>query len=217
MRGLGSKDRSKMSEYLESIRDIERRIQIAEQQSDREIPSFERPRGVPDTFTEHAQLMADLQVLAFQTDMTRVSTFMMGRESSTRVYSELGIREGYHPLSHHQNDDAKMAQVAKIDEHHTATLAYLLGRLRSIREGDSTLLDNSMIVYGSGLSDGNLHEHYDLPVLLLGGGSGKIKGGQHLQYPSETPMSNLYLTLLHKVGIKEERFGDSTGTLALPG
>ncbi len=216
VRGLGAKDRAKLTEYLDSIRDIERRIQIAEKQSDRELPSVERPVGVPSTFTEHAKLMMDLQVLAYQTDMTRVTTFMMGRESTTRVYQELGIREGYHPLSHHQNDAAKIEQVTQIDILHTQVFAYFLEKMQSTPDGDGSLLDHSMIVYGSGLSDGNLHEHYDLPVLLVGGGSGQIQGGSHLQYPQDTPMANLFLTLLDKVGIQRERFGDSTGRLVLP-
>ena len=217
VRGLGAKDRAKLTEYLDSIRDIERRIQIAEKQSDRELPSVERPVGVPSTFTEHAKLMMDLQVLAYQTDMTRVTTFMMGRESTTRVYQELGIREGYHPLSHHQNDAAKIEQVIQIDILHTQVFAYFLEKMQSTPDGDGSLLDHSMIVYGSGLSDGNLHEHYDLPVLLVGGGSGQIQGGSHLQYPRDTPMANLFLTLLDKLGIQQERLGDSTGRLVLPG
>ena len=217
VRGLGAKDRAKLTEYLDSIRDIERRIQIAEKQSDRELPSVERPVGVPSTFTEHAKLMMDLQVLAYQTDMTRVTTFMMGRESTTRVYQELGIREGYHPLSHHQNDAAKIEQVIQIDILHTQVFAYFLEKMQSTPDGDGSLLDHSMIVYGSGLSDGNLHEHYDLPVLLVGGGSGQIQGGSHLQYPRDTPMANLFLTLLDKLGIQRERIGDSTGRLVLPG
>ena len=216
-RGLGTKDRAKLTEYLDSIRDIERRIQIAEKQSDRELPSVERPVGVPSTFAEHAKLMMDLQVLAYQTDMTRVTTFMMGREATTRVYHELDIREGYHPLSHHQNDAAKIEQVTRIDILHTQIFAYFLEKMQSTPDGDGSLLDHSMIIYGSGLSDGNLHEHYDLPVLLVGGGSGRIQGGSHLQYSEHTPMSNLFLTLMDKLGIQQERFGDSTGKLVLPG
>ncbi len=216
-RGLGTKDRAKLTEYLDSIRDIERRIQIAEKQSDRELPSVDRPVGVPSTFAEHAKLMMDLQVLAYQTDMTRVTTFMMGREATTRVYHELDIREGYHPLSHHQNDAAKIEQVTRIDILHTQIFAYFLEKMQSTPDGDGSLLDHSMIIYGSGLSDGNLHEHYDLPVLLVGGGSGRIQGGSHLQYPEHTPMSNLFLALMDKLGVQQERFGDSTGRLVLPG
>ncbi|MEE9162960.1 MAG: DUF1552 domain-containing protein [Candidatus Neomarinimicrobiota bacterium] len=215
-RGLGAKDRAKLDEYVDSVRDIERRIQIAEKQSDRELPSFERPVGVPPTFTEHAKLMVDLQVLAYQTDMTRVTTFMTGGEATTRVYRELGIKDGYHPLSHHQKDSDKIEQVLQIDKLHIEVFAYFLEKMRATPDGDGSLLDHSMIVYGSGLSDGNLHEHFDLPTLLVGGGSGQIKGGTHIRYPQHTPMTNLYLTLLDKLGINRERFGDSTGRLVLP-
>ncbi len=212
---LGPKDRAKLTEYLDSIRDIERRIQIAEDQSARELPSLERPVGVPPTFTAHCKLMMDLQVLAFQTDMTRVITFMMGREQNTRVYDELGIKDAYHPLSHHQNNPSKVAQVLEIDILHSQMFAYFLERMRSTPDGDGTLLDHSMIVYGSSLSDGNLHLHYNLPLLLAGGGSGQIKGGRHIRYPDDTPTTNLFLTLLDKLKIPLENLGDSTGRLDL--
>ena len=212
---LGPKDRAKLTEYLDSIRDIERRIQIAEDQSARELPSLERPVGVPPTFTAHCKLMMDLQVLAFQTDMTRVITFMMGREQNTRVYDELDIKDAYHPLSHHQNNPSKVAQVLQIDILHSQMFAYFLERMRSTPDGDGTLLDHSMIVYGSSLSDGNLHVHNDLPILLVGGGAGRINTGHHIRYPDETPTTNLFLTLLDKLGIPLENFGDSTGRLEL--
>ena len=212
---LGSKDRAKLTQYLDSIRDIERRIQIAEQQTDRELPSVERPVGIPSTFTAHCKLMMDLQVLAYQTDMTRVITFMMGREQNTRVYNELGIQDSYHPLSHHQNNPVKVAQVLQIDILHSQMFAYFLEKMRSTPDGDGSLLDHSMIVYGSSLSDGNLHVHNDLPILLVGGGAGQIKGGRHLRYPDDTPTANLFLTLLDKLEIPLENFGDSTGRLEL--
>lgn len=212
---LGPKDRSKLSEYLDSIRDIERRIQIAEDQSSRELPSVERPVGVPPTFTGHCKLMMDLQVLAFQTDMTRVITFMMGREQNTRVYSELGIKDAYHPLSHHQNDSNKIAQVLEIDVLHSQMFAYFLEKMRSTPDGDGSLLDHSMIVYGSSLSDGNLHVHNDLPILLIGGGAGPINGGRHIRYPDDTPTTNLFLTLLDKLDIPLDQFGDSNKQLDL--
>jgi len=212
---LGSKDRAKLTQYLDSIRDIERRIQIAEQQTDRELPSVERPVGIPSTFTAHCKLMMDLQVLAYQTDMTRVITFMMGREQNTRVYNELGIQDSYHPLSHHQNNPVKVAQVLQIDILHSQMFAYFLEKMRSTPDGDGSLLDHSMIVYGSSLSDGNLHVHNDLPILLVGGGAGQIKGGRHLRYPDDTPTANLFLTLLDKLEIPLENFGDSTGRLNL--
>ncbi len=212
---LGSKDRAKLTQYLDSIRDIERRIQIAEEQSARELPSLERPAGVPSTFTAHCKLMMDLQVLAYQTDMTRVITFMMGREQNTRVYHELGIKDAYHPLTHHQKDATKIAKVLQIDILHSEMLAYFLEKMRSTPDGDGSLLDHSMIVYGSSLSDGNFHLHYNLPILLVGGGGGHIKGGRHLSYPEDTPTSNLFLTLLDKLEIPLENFGDSTGRLEL--
>ena len=215
LKRLGSKDRAKLTQYLDSIRDIERRIQIAEQQPARELPSLERPVGIPSTFTAHCKLMMDLQVLAFQTDMTRVITFMMGREQNTRVYDELGIQDSYHPLSHHQNDPVKVAQVLQIDILHTQMFAYFLEKMRSTPDGDGSLLDHSIIVYGSSLSDGNLHVHNDLPIMLVGGGAGQIKGGRHLRYPDDTPTTNLFLTLLDKLGIPVENFGDSTGRLDL--
>ncbi|MEE2822054.1 MAG: DUF1552 domain-containing protein [Acidobacteriota bacterium] len=212
---LGPKDRSKLGEYLDSIRDIERRIQIAEDQSSRELPSVERPVGVPPTFTGHCKLMMDLQVLAFQTDMTRVITFMMGREQNTRVYNELGIKDAYHPLSHHQNDPTKIAQVLEIDILHSQMFAYFLEKMRSTPDGDGSLLDHSMIVYGSSLSDGNLHVHNDLPILLIGGGAGPINGGRHIRYPDDTPTTNLFLTLLDKLDIPLDQFGDSNKQLDL--
>ena len=212
---LGSKDRAKLTQYLDAIRDIERRIQIAEQQPARELPSVERPVGIPSTFTAHCKLMMDLQVLAYQTDMTRVITFMMGREQNTRVYDELGIQDAYHPLSHHQNDPAKIAQVLQIDILHSEMFAYFLEKMRSTPDGDGSLLDHSIIVYGSSLSDGNLHVHNGLPILLVGGGAGQIKGGRHVRYPDDTPTTNLFLTLLDKLEIPLENFGDSTGRVEL--
>ncbi len=215
LRGLGPKDSAKLTQYLDAIRDIERRIQLAEEQSARQLPSVERPVGVPSTFTAHCKLMMDLQVLAYQTDMTRVITFMMGREQNTRVYNELGIKDAYHPLSHHQNDPAKIAQVLQIDILHSQMFAYFLEKMRSTPDGDGSLLDHSMILYGSALSDGNLHVHNGLPILLVGGGAGQLKGGRHVRYPEDTPMANLYLTLLDKMGITLGNFGDSTGKLDL--
>ena len=213
--GLGPSDGAKLSEYLDAVRDVERRIQVAEDQSSRELPTFQRPVGIPASFTEHCKLMMDLQVLAFQTDMTRVITFMIGREQNTRVYDELGFSDAFHPLSHHQNDAAKIAKVIEINTLHTTMFAYFLDKLRSTRDGDGSLLDHSAIVYGSAISDGNLHLHDNLPVLVAGGASGHLKGGRHLRYKEETPTTNLYLTLLDMMGIPLEKFGDSTGQLEL--
>jgi hypothetical protein len=213
--GLGSSDRTKLNEYLDAVRDVERRIQAAETQSSRELPPFERPGSIPAKFTDHCKLMMDLQVLAYQTDTTRVITFMIGREQNTRVYDELGFSDAFHPLSHHQNDAAKIAKVIQINTLHTQMFAYFLKKMRSTPDGDGSLLDHSMIVYGSAISDGNLHLHDNLPMLVAGGGSGRLKGGRHIRYPDETPTTNLYLTLLDKLGMPLEKFGDSTGKLEL--
>ncbi len=215
LKEIGPDDRGKLAEYFDAIRDIERRIQLAEEQSFREMPSLERPIGVPAIFSEHAKLMMDLQVLAYQIDLTRVVTFMIGREQNTRVYSELGISDSYHPLTHHQGDTKKIEKVIQIDLLHTQVFSYFLEKMRSTPDGDGSLLDHSMIVYGSALGDGNLHVHNDLPVLLVGGGGGKIKGDRHVRYAQDTPMTNLYLTLLETVGISLDSFGDSTGKLQL--
>ncbi|MBI3895963.1 MAG: DUF1552 domain-containing protein [Acidobacteria bacterium] len=215
MAGLGVSDRNKVSQYLEAVRDIERRIQMAEEQSARELPTLQRPAGIPDTFTEHIKLMVDLQVLAYQCDLTRVSTFQIGHESSTRAYLEIGIADPHHPLTHHQGDPEKIAKTLKINILHAQMFAYFLEKMRSTPDGDGSLLDHSMIVYGSGLSDGNKHIPVNLPILLVGGGSGQIKGGRHIRYPKDTPLMNLYLTLMDKLGVPVERFGDSNGTLNL--
>ena len=213
---LGSRDRGKLTQYLESIRDIERRIQKAEQQSATlKVPVTERPSGIPEEFEDHAKLMMDLQVLAFQTDMTRVITFMMAREGSNRSYRSIGIADGHHSVTHHQNDPVKIAKTAKINHLHVEMFAYLLDRLRSTPDGEGSLLDHSLIMYGSSISDGNRHTHHDLPILLAGGAAGKLKGGQHIAYPKETPLNNLLLTMLDKGGIEVEHYGDSTGKLEL--
>jgi hypothetical protein len=212
---LGPADRNKLSEYLDAVRDIERRIQLAEEQSARELPAVERPAGVPATFEEHAKLMFDLLVLAYQSDTTRIGTFMLGREQNTRVYSELGISDAYHPLTHHQGDRVKIDKVTQIDILHTKAVAYFLEKLRSTPDGDGTLLDHSMIVYGSSMSDGNMHVHHDVPVFMVAGKSSQIKGGRHLRYPQHTPMANLYLSMLDRAGIHLDNFGDSTGRLDL--
>jgi Protein of unknown function (DUF1552) len=211
--GLGPGDRAKLDEYLDSIRDVERRIQVAESQSQQELPKLDRPGGIPPTFTDHCKLMMDLQVLAYQCDLTRITAFMMGREQNTRVYTELGFSDAYHPLSHHQNDSAKIAKVTQIDILHAKMLAYYLDRLQSTSDGDGSLLDHVMIVYGSAMSDGNLHIHNDLPVLLIGGGSGKVQTGRHVRYPVDTPVTNLFIALLEKLDVHVEELGDSTGRL----
>ena len=210
--GLGVRDKSKLDEYLESIRDIERRIQKAEEQSaTMKLPVMERPVGIPETFEEHAKLMSDLMVIAFQTDMTRVVTFMMAREGSNRSYREIGVPDGHHSVTHHQNDPVKISKTQQIDQHHVKSFAYLVKRLNETQDGDGTLLDHTMLLYGSSIRDGNVHDHHDLPLVLVGGKSVDIKGGRHLRYKPETPMNNLLLTMLDKSGVPAETLGDSTG------
>lgn len=212
---LGSGDRGKLSQYLDAVRDIERRIQRAEEQNATvKVPSMERPSGIPDEFEEHARLMMDMLVIAWQTDMTRVVSFMMAREGSNRSYRSIGISDGHHSCTHHMNDPVKIEKTAKINQYHVQTFAYLLDKLSKTADGDGTLLDHSMILYGSSISDGNRHTHDDLPLLLIGGAAGQLKGGRHIAYPQETPMTNLLLAMLDKTGIQApEKLGDSTGRI----
>lgn len=211
---LGAGDRNKLSQYLDSIRDVERRIQKAEQQNaDLKLSTMQRPDSMPDTFEEQARLMIDLQVLACQTDMTRVITFMFGHAGSNRSYRTIGITDGHHSISHHQNDPEKMAKVAKIDAHLIDTFTYYVQKLKSTPDGDGTLLDHIMVVYGSSLSDANIHQHHDLPTLLVGGTGAGVKGGRHIRYPQETPLNNLFLNVLDRAGVPCDNFGDSTGRL----
>ncbi len=215
MGDLGPTDRAKLTEYLEAIRDVERRVQLAEEQSERELPTLERPPGVPSTFSEHNKLMFDLQVLAYQTDMTRVITFMMGREFGGRTYPEINIPEGHHALTHHMYKQDKIDKVIQINIYHAKHLAYFLDRLRSTPDGDGSLLDNMLVLYGGGLSDGNSHLHDNLPTLLLGGAAGQLKGNRHLRYPADTPTMNLFLTMMDMLGVPVDSLGDSTGKLDL--
>jgi len=213
--GLGARDRSKVNEYLESVRDLERRIQVAEAQSGRELPQVERPAGVPDTYEAHAMLMFDLMALAYQTDLTRVVTFLMGREKSGRAYPEAGVPDSHHSVSHHQNRPEIMEKVAKINTFHMKLFARLLERMKATADGEGTLLDNSAIVYGAGMADSDSHYHHNVPILLLGGGAGQIKGGRHIEVAKGTPLTNLHLTLLDKLGVPMDKLGDSTGKLEL--
>ena len=212
-RTLGAGDRLKLTQYLDAVRDVERRIRMAEAQSDRELPVVEQPVGIPDTFEQHCRLMFDLLLLAYQTDLTRVSTFMFGREVSGRSFPEIGVPGGHHGYSHHQNDPENLAMLARINTHHIRQLGYFLERMQATPDGDGSLLDHSLFVYGSGISDGNLHFHLDLPTLLAGGAAGSVAGGRHLRYPSDTPLTNLHVAVLDKLGLPVESFGDSTGTL----
>ena len=195
------------------MRDIERRIQKAEAQVDQPLPDIAPPLGIPPVFEEHAKLMFDLQVLAFQTDLTRVISFMVSREYSGRTYPEIGVPEAHHPTSHHQNDPDKLAKLTRINTFHTTLLSYFLNALETTPDGDGSLLDHLTLLYGGGLSDGNRHSSENLRILLLGRGAGQRKGGRHVRCPDRTPMSNLHVTLLDQVGVPVERFGTSTGEL----
>src|SRR5204862_6561343 len=196
---------------LSAVREIEKRIESAEHDRKRVTPSIEKPEGSPLEYSEHARLMFDLMVVAFQTDMTRVATFMLAREGSSRAYREIGISDAHHPLTHHRGNAEMIAKVTQINRFHMEQFAYFVGKLDSIREGDGTLLDHCMIVYGSGLSDGNRHQHNDLPCLLAGGAAGTLRTGRHVRYAAETPMTNLYLAMLDRAGVKPEKLGDSNG------
>ncbi len=213
---LGGSDRGKIDQYLEAVRDLERRMQLAEKQGDHELPQIAGPAGVPQVFSEYYKLMTDLMVLAWQTDMTRVCTFQIGHEMSGRAYPEVGFGDAHHSVTHHQGDREKIEKTTKINIFHTKMLAYYLDKLRSTPDGDGSLLDHSMILYGSALSDGNLHLYTNLPLLLVAGGVAGIKGGRHVRYPKGTPMTNLLLTMLDKANVPHvDKLGDSTGRLEL--
>jgi Protein of unknown function (DUF1552) len=212
-RRLGTGDNRKVNDYLASLRDVERRIQKAEEQSAKEVPDVTRPEGIPDNFEAHVALLYDLQLLAYQSDLTRVTTFMYGREQNGRPYPQIGIPEPHHPLTHHQNDPAKMEKCAKIQTYHVALFASYLEKLRLTADGDGSLLDHVILLYGGGISHSDRHTHGPLPTLVVGGGAGTIKGGRHLVYPEHTPLTNLQLTLLGNLGVPAEKFGDSTGQL----
>jgi hypothetical protein len=208
---LGAADRRKVDEYLTAVRELERRIALAEKEEAPTLPEFEKPAGVPVAFSDYVKLMYDLQALAFQTDSTRISTLMIGREGSNRVYPEIGVPESHHPITHHRNQPEWIEKVTKINVYHMELFGYFLNKLKNTPDGAGSLLDNSMIVYGSGLSDGNQHAHSDLPVVVAGRGAGALKPGRHIRYTSGTPMTNLYLTLLDRAGVRPESIGDSTG------
>jgi hypothetical protein len=205
---LGPSDHRKIDEYLTSVREIERRIQLAEKDDRQTPPSFEKPTGVPADFGDYAKLMFDLMLLAFQTGTTRVATFMIGREGSLRAYREIGISEAHHPVTHHSGNPELIEKVVRINAYHMQQFAYFIGKLKSTPDGDGTLLDHSQIVYGSGLSDGNRHAHNNLPILLAG-----KSGGRHITYPAETPLNNLHLALLDRMGVQIDSLGDSNGEL----
>lgn len=214
-KGLGPRDNQKLADYLDAVRDIERRIQKAEEQVDMELPLVEQPVGIPDSFAEHSKLMFDLQLLAFQTDLTRVFTLVIAREGSTRSYPETGVTDSHHPLSHHQNDAGKLERLAKVNAYHVSQLGYFLEQLQSTSDGEGTLLDTTMLLYGSGMSDGHMHLPKNVPSLIVAGRNFGIKGNRFVQYPPDdgTPLANLQLTLLEKLGLPVEKFGDSDGML----
>ena len=204
---------SSCSNISRPIRDVERRIQKAEEQGDKELPLVEHPAGIPSTYDEHVKLMCDLQVLAYQVDLTRIVTFMLGREFSGVTYPQIGVPDAHHPITHHQQEVEKIAKVAKINHYHVTQFAYLLEKLRSTPDGDGSLLDHTIMMYGTGMGDCNAHDPRNIPLVLAGGRSAQLKGGRHLRYPKETPLANLHLTLLDKLGVHLDRIGDSTGRL----
>jgi len=210
-RKLGAGDNRKVNDYLESLRDVERRIQKAEEQSSKQLPEVAQPAGIPDNFDDHVRLLYDLQLLAYQSDLTRVITFMYGREQTSRPYPQIGVPEAHHSLTHHQNNPEKMDKCTKIQRHHIALFAEYLEKLRKTPDGDGSLLDHAIILYGSGISNSDRHTHGPLPTFLVGGGAGTLKGGRHLVYPEHTPLTNLQLTLLNKLGVPAEKLGDSNG------
>ena len=213
---LGPNDKRKVDQYYSSIREVELRLQRIEAQNAKSptAMTMKRPLGVPEKFEDHIHLMFDLKVLAFQGDITRVTTLMFGREMATRSYPQIGVPDSHHSLSHHDNNPAKLAKLAKIDNYHVQMVAYFLGKLRAAQDGENNLLDNSMIVYGGGIGNGNLHNHERLPIFVAGGGAGTIKGGRHIEFKNDTPVSNLLRTVLDKAGVQTETLGDSTGLLS---
>ncbi len=213
-KGIGTRDLAKVTEYLDAVRDVERRVQNAEQ-SGRELPTVVKPMGIPASFEEHGKVMFDLLALAYQADLTRIGTFMYSYEQNFRTYPELGISEPHHPLSHHQDDPEKLARIAKINVFFMQMFSHLVEKLASTPDGDGTLLDHTILHVGSGMSNSNLHLPLDLPALVVGGQEAQIKGGRHLRYPAGTPLANLHLTLLDRMGVRVDRFADSTGKLTL--
>lgn len=212
-RVVGPGDQVKLEEYLDAVRDIERRITMAEEQNTRELPVVDQPVGVPNDYAEHAKLMMDLLALAYQTDLTRISTFMLAREVSGRAYPEIGVSDSHHPLSHHQDESAKLERLHQINEYHLQQFAYLVAKLDALPDGDGTMLDSTLFLYGTGISDSNTHFHDDLPIALVGGKNAGVKGGRYIRYAEDTPLANLHVTILEKLGVPVEAFGDSSGRL----
>ncbi len=209
---LGRTDQRKLDEYLTAVRDLERRIETAHH-ANLQLPATDKPTGIPNKFAEHARLMFDIMVLAFQTDTTRVATFVVRHDGSNEPYPEVGVKQGHHDLSHHGKDPEKLQNLSKINRFHAEQFAYFLRKLKETKEGSGSLMDNSMIVYGSGLADPDHHDHGNLPILLAGRGGGTITPGRHIRFEKDTPMANLFLSMMDRVGVEAPRFGDSTGKL----
>jgi len=210
---LGPTDKRKLDEYLSSIREVERQLEKAEKENAQIDPHMEKPYGVPADFAEHFRLMTDMMTIALQADLTRVMTFLITREGTSRAYRELGISDGHHPLTHHRNQLDMMEKVSQINEYHIQQFATWIGKLKEVKDGDGSLLDHCMIVYGAGLSDGNRHLHEDLPTIIVGKGNGTIRGGRRVVYRRETPMCNLFLSMMDRMGVHMDHFGDATGRL----
>jgi len=211
---LGPADRARVGNYLDSVREVERRIQKAEEQTaDTALPDLERPAGVPADYGDHARLMFDLQTLALQGDVTRVITFQLARETSTRTYPQIGVPDPHHPLSHHSNDPVKLEKLAKINQYHVSLFAYYLDKLRSTPDGDGNLLDHSLIMLGSGMGNPDVHDHIDLPVAVAGGAAGRMKGARHIKYDNPVPLANVHLSLLDRAGVHLDSFADSNGKI----
>jgi hypothetical protein len=209
---LGPEDRARVNQYLDTVREVERRIQKAEAGGVHDtLPDLDRPVGVPAAYADHARLMFDLQALALQADVTRVITFQLARETSNRTYPEIGVPDPHHPLTHHGNDPDKIAKMAKINAFHVSLFGYFLEKLKATPDGQGSLLDHSLYLYGSGMGNPNIHDHVNLPILVAGGGAGRVKGGRHVKYAEPTPLANLHLTLLERVGVRMEAFADSQG------
>ena len=213
-RDLPAADRTRLAEYLDDIREIERRIQKAEQQARTDVKLPDSPTGVPEALDEHFKIMFDMQVLAFRANITRVGSMMFARDTSGAVYPQSGVREGFHVAAHHANNRANMDKYALINKYHVQMLAYFLDKLKATPDGDGNLLDHSMVLYGSSMSNGNQHDHDPLPIVVAGGAAGSVKGGRHIRFAEPTPLANLHLTLLNRAGVQLASFGDSSGKIA---
>jgi hypothetical protein len=211
---LGASDRAKLVEYLDAIRDVERRLRLAQEQSDRDVPAMDRPAGVPADYDAHVDLMFDLMLLAYQTDLTRVITFMLGREFSGMTYPQIGVPDAHHPISHHAGDGDKIAKMLRVNEYHASLFARLLDRMQRTGDGDGSLLDHVTLMYGYGMAESNTHSQEDIPLVLAGGGNGTLRGGRHIRF-TDTPLANLHVTLMDNMGVRVDRHGDSTGTVSL--